>query len=84
MGIEEDRFQLALETVTETISEYGEDVIIEAFRLILKEYDYEVVKLDPGPDDDVESGEVWPREDDIDLMARAFPGKLVPFPRRWT
>lgn len=75
-----------LEAVSKTIREYDEDTIIEVFRKILDRFDYEVLRRDPGPDEDVESGNVWPREGDmarlerehdIDLMERAFPGQVI-------
>lgn len=82
--MDEARLQLALDTFTETIADYGEDTIVEAFRRILDRFDYEVVRRDPGPDDDVESGNVWPRQQevDLDLMSRAFPGQIIDF-RTW-
>jgi hypothetical protein len=48
--MDERRFRTALDTITETIADYGEDTIVAAFRVILERFDYEVVKRDPGPD----------------------------------
>lgn len=85
--MDERRFRTALDTITDTISEYGEDTIIAAFRVILDRFNYEVVPRDMGPDDDVESGNVWPRESDDNLLMRAFgvaggTGKIVNLTRR--
>jgi hypothetical protein len=47
--MDERRFRTALDTITETIADYGEDTIVAAFRVILERFDYEVAKRDPGP-----------------------------------
>jgi len=48
--MDERRFRAALDEITATISDYGEDTIVAAVRVILDPFGYEVVKRDPGPD----------------------------------
>lgn len=48
--------------------------------------DFDVAPIDPGPRDDIESGEVWPeRETDLELGLRAFtiPVGKKPISRFW-
>ena len=67
-----DREHDVLEAISKTIRAYDEETIFEALRRIADRFDWELAKRDPGPDEDVESGNVWPRESDIDLAHRAF------------
>lgn len=67
-----DREHAAVEAIAQTIRSYDEETIFEAFRIIANRFDWELAKRDPGPDEDVASGNVWPREDPVELAYRAF------------
>lgn len=71
------QFVDAVETMGDTLEEAELSGVTTRYALAIHilealGLDFDVSPLDPGPDNDVEEGNVWPRESDRDLSLRAF------------